>query len=54
MTIREYVETRTPELYGKKIRILDLQKKYMGTWLENDSAIVRYVKITTKYIFIFI
>jgi len=58
MTVREYIEGRSPLLYRKKIRILDGSlehyAKYLGEWVDFGSSIVLKVKVTTKYIFIFI
>lgn len=55
MTVREYIEGRSPLLYGKKIRILDgSSKKYLGEWQDYNTSIVLGVKVTTKYVFIFI
>ena len=55
MTIKEYIETRPTAVYGKKIRVLNaITKKYMGEWFEYPNAFVNGVKVTTKYIFIFI
>ena len=55
MTVREYIEGRPQFVYGKKIRILNgISKKYLGEWTEYADKYVIGVKITTKYIFIFI
>jgi hypothetical protein len=55
LTVREYVEGRSSFLYGKKIRILEgSSKKYLGEWQDYNTSIVLGVKVTTKYVFIFI
>ena len=54
MTVREYVYTRPKEIYGKPIRILDSNHKYIGQWWLFPDYIIKEVKVTTKYIFIFI
>ena len=55
MTIHEYMETREKDTYGKRIRILDQKThKSYGPWWENPHAIIKEIKVTAKYIFIFI
>ena len=55
MTVREYIENRPTNLYGKKIRILDAgTHKNCGGWVTCSNRIVKDVKITTKYIFIYV
>ena len=55
MRVEEWIETRPRERYGRNIRILGLtSNKYMGCWTEYRSRIVLKVKVTTKYIFLYI
>ena len=55
MKVREWIEQRPRELYGRGIRILNLTtNKYMGDWTDYQNRIVLRVKITTKYIFLYI
>ena len=56
MTVREYIENRPTELYGKKIRILDNKShRNLGEWLYNNAnKPIKDIKITTKIIFIFV
>ena len=54
MTIREYVYTRPKEIYGRPIRVLDKNHKYIGQWWLFPDYEVKEVKVTTKYIFIFV
>lgn len=55
MTIREYIENRPSTAYHKKIRVLKANThKNCGEWLQNENAIIKDIKITTKIIFIFI
>ena len=55
MTVREYIENRPTELYGKKIRVLDNKShRNLGEWLHNADKPIKDIKITTKIIFIFV
>ena len=55
MKVREWIEQRPRELYGRGIRILNLtSNKNMGDWTDNQDRYVLKVKITTKYIFLYI
>lgn len=54
-TVREYIENRPTELYGKKIRVLDVTThKNLGEWLRNADKKIKDIKITEKIIFIFV
>ena len=54
MTVKDYVYTRSKELYGRPMRILDKNHKYIGQWWLFPDYEVKEVKVTTKYIFIFV
>ena len=54
MTVREYVYTRPKEIYGRPIRLLDKNHKYIGQWWLFPELEVREVKVTAKYIFLFV
>lgn len=51
MTVKEFLENRSPTTYGKKVIILKYGKN-CGSALENLKAEVLSVKVTTKWIFI--
>lgn len=51
LTVRQYIERRSVERYGRKIRVIG-PNSYR--WLDNADAIVKSVKVTEKYIIIFI
>lgn len=55
MTLKEYLETRDNATFGRSIRIIDdVTRKNRGSVIENFSAIVISVKVTSKYLFIFV
>ena len=56
MTVSEFLEGRNVKINDrKKIRILDhATHKSYGTWWENPHALIKEVKATSKYLFIFI
>lgn len=54
MTVREYVYTRPKETYGRQIRLLDKDHKYMGQWWVFPELEIKDIKITAKFIFIFV
>jgi len=54
-TVADYVDVRDKNLYGKKIRVLESSThKNLGAWWENASREVKEVKISMKYLFIFV
>lgn len=55
LTVWEYMNNRNEISYGKQVRILDNEThKSYGPWYQNTSAEVKAVKITSKFLFIFI
>lgn len=55
ITVWEYLNNRDEKSRNKRIRILDqITHKSYGLWQENTSAQVKAVKITEKFLFIFI
>ena len=55
MTVKTFLDNRNNSTYGKSIRILDNEtKKNCGNCLHNFDAIVISIKITKKYLFIFV
>lgn len=55
LTVGRYVENRDKMSYNKQIRILDHRThENLGNWMSNIDAVVKDVKITAKYVFIFI
>jgi len=50
LTVGQYMDRRNPEFYGKRIRIIGAD----GTWLDNVDREVEKVKITEKWIFIYV
>ena len=51
LTVRQYVECRTPSRYGKKIRVIG-SNSYK--WWDNADEVVKSVKVTENYVIIFI
>ena len=51
LTIAQYVERRTPNRYGKKIRVIGSNS---SKWWDNADAVVKSVKVTESYVIIFI
>lgn len=51
LTVRQYVERRSIERYGRTIRVIGSNSPQ---WLDNADAIVKNVKVTEKYVMIFI
>ena len=55
LTVWEYMNNRDSKFYRKQIRLLDNEThKNLGYWWDNSQAEVKSVKITSKYVFIFI
>ena len=55
MRVREWIEQRPRDLYGRAIRILNLTtNKNMGDWTDYQNRYVLRVKVTTKFIFLYI
>lgn len=55
ITVWEYLNNRDEKSRNKRIRILDqITHKSYGLWQENTFAQVKAVKITEKFLFIFI
>ena len=55
MRVREWIEKRPGDLYGRNIRILGLtSNRYLGDWTEFQERFVLKVKVTTKFIFLYI
>lgn len=55
LTVKNYIEKRASQSYGKTIRILDAKTHASrGSWFNNQEAIVKEVKITSRVLFIFI
>ena len=55
LTVWEYLNNRDEKSCNKRIRILDqITHKSYGLWQENISAQVKEIKITEKFLFIFI
>ena len=51
MTVKEFLENRSPATYGKKVIILK-NGKNCGSVMENLQAKVLSAKVATKWIFI--
>ena len=57
MTVKQYVEIRPIAIYGKKIRVIEKLPdgfQRSGMWYEYQTRIIKDVKITSKWIFIFL
>lgn len=55
MNVNRYIETRTETTYGKKVRILDSKShRNLGPWYRNAGRDIVEVKVTEKYLFIFV
>lgn len=55
LTVEKYLKNRDSKTYNKQLRILESgSHKNCGDWLENKNKEVKAVKITSKYLFIFI
>ena len=55
LTVQMYLENRSPVAYSKNIRIIDnVSKRYLGGCADYLDRQVLDVKITSKYLFIFI
>lgn len=54
MFVSDYIETRKGK-YGKRIRVLDYcTRRNLGHWWENSYKKVVAIKVTEKYLFIFV
>ena len=51
LTVAQYVERRTSDRYGKKIRVVGSDSY---KWWENADEVVKSVKVTESYVIIFI
>jgi hypothetical protein len=51
LTVAQYVERRTPDRYGKKIRVVGSDSY---KWWDNADKVVKSVKVTASYVIIFI
>ena len=51
LTVRQYIERRTPDKYGKKIVVVNSNS---SKWWDNMDKVVDSVKITTNHCFIMI
>lgn len=55
LTVWDYMNNRDSKSYRKQVRLLDNEThKNLGYWWDNSQAEVKAVKITAKYVFIFI
>ena len=55
LTVWEYLNKRGNQSLNKRIRVLNnITHKSCGNWAENALAQVKTVKITEKFLFIFI
>ena len=54
MTVREYIEQRAAGVYGKHLRIIKEGVSNPLPWYYYQNEIVKNVKVTSKYIFIYI
>jgi len=55
MRVIEWIEQKPRDLYGRNIRILNLTtNRDMGDWTDYKDRIVLKVKVTIKYIFLYI
>lgn len=57
MTVKDYVMQRPIAIYGKKIRVIEKLPdgtQRTGVWYEYSTRIIKDIKVTSKWIFIFI
>ena len=56
MTVRQYIENRPTATYSKHFRVISKKnnRNYSRVWLEVEEEPIVEIKITEKYIFIFI
>lgn len=57
LTVKTYLDKRDISTYGKKIRVVESgSHRCLGSWNENGNALkaVKEVKVSTKYLFIFV
>ena len=55
MTVKEYLNARHSNTYGKKIRILNQKTgRNCGNCVNNFNASVSATKITSKFLFIYV
>lgn len=57
MTVKDYVMQRPIAIYGKKIRVIEKSPdgtQKTGMWYEYQTRIIKDVKITSKWIFVFV
>lgn len=50
LTVAQYIDRRDPANYGKRIRLVGVD----GTWLDHKTAEVERVKVTEKWVFIYV
>lgn len=51
LTVRQYVERRTPDRYNKRIRVIGSDSY---KWWDNMDRVVKSVKVTASYVIIFV
>ena len=51
LTVRQYVERRTPDRYNKRIRVIGSDSY---KWWDNMDKVVKSVKVTASYVIIFV
>ena len=57
MTVKDYVMQRPIAIYGKRIRVIEKLPdgtQRTGVWHEYSTRIIKDIKVTSKWIFIFI
>lgn len=55
VTVARYINARDSIRYNKRIRVLDYDTHTnKGSWIDNEKAYIKAIKVTPKYIFIFI
>ena len=55
MTLKEYLDKRNKETYGKRVRVLNQKtRRNCGNCVDNFNSTVVSTKVTSKYLFVFI
>lgn len=55
LTVERYLAIRDSKTFHKQLRILDSKThKNCGEWWDNKDKVVKAVKITSKFLFIFV